>query len=1734
MLYQLKVLPGSLINEKAMDTRIYQEFCRFYSINPYCLDADGCKQPLSADAQWEILKAFGLNADEKDPTQLIAELERRTWRQMVAPCLVVQGKTERISFHLKLPESALRNPIYWDICEENGKRHEGQCSFDACLITARHESLEEKYVAAKLQLPCDLPCGYHTISFRVISRDSQELNAASTIIRTPAKCYVPPGLQKEGMIWSIACQLGTLSSRRNWGIGDFSDLKNLLRWSSQHGAGAISINPLQAESSPATRKSYPQYFSTLRFLNPLYIDPEKIADFAESEAAGGFFNDPALKVRLASLRDRQCIDFTEVANVKEAIFEILWQHFQQNHLHPDTERGREFRTFQQQGGEELRAYALFETLREHFKDKSEAGWSSWPEKYRHAHADGLSQFAGNNIHRIEYHHYLQWQAERQLAAIGRRSMELGLKLGLLQTLPDSLIRDSFEAWYRPGLYACNMETGASAERLNITSLAGGKPLVAQKLVDWAYAPFISALRANMRHAGALFIPYELIAEKQCWRMLSDSCDDAIYLENPFSELLAIICLESQRNKCLVGCEYDEEFPEKFCTALRAKSILSYNPGHFKTVPGGDLLPPDQYPPQSAIAASNNRLTCLNGFWLGKDIELKSEILQGNVESWQEKQIIARAAARAHLLVALHRQKLLPEGYEMDPSTVSRLSADLIRAIHLFLAKTPAKILLLQMQDLPAFHEPGFFDEKTASIPAWMRKLPIVIESLEDDKQLHTLLRSICQERGLGVVRPSALLTDRKEKKTAQIPGSFYRLQLSGTFSFKQAAEVVPYLSRLGISHCYTSPFLAARPGSPHGYDIIDHSALNPEIGTRQEYEEFVAALDRHNMAHIIDMVPNHMGVGSDNKWWMDVLENGQASLYADYFDINWDPQQQELKGRVLLPILGDHYGSVLEGGQLRLGFNREKGVFFISYFEHCFPVGPSTYPFILGHDLQRLGAVIGDQHNAFLELKNLISSFGNLPNRRETQPEQVSTRRGNKEVLKRLLARLCSEMPEIERFIQENSIVFNGEKDRPESFDLLHELLTMQPYRLAFWRVASEEINYRRFFDINDLAGIRMENQRVFEETHQLVLDLIATGRVDGLRIDHPDGLYNPSLYYRRLQQAVSDEPATGKKRTFPLYVVVEKILADFEHVPPNWHVFGTTGYDFNVLVNGIFIDQAAEKELSQIYHGFIGRTIDFDELLYQCKKLIIKKSMAGELNVLADELSRLAKMNRYTQDYTLNSLREALIEIVAHFPVYRTYISPDTITKHDRNYIDWAIARACATRQAEDITVYAFLKSVMLPDIGPTIDETQRIAARDFVMKFQQYTGPIMAKGLEDTSFYIYNRLLSLNEVGGNPHNFGTSVSTFHNKNKERARHSPHGMLNTSTHDSKRSEDVRARINVLSEMTAEWQSSLELWSACNTQYRTKTDSGYAPSRNDEYALYQNLAGVWPFTPVDDQEGRALLTQRIENYMLKAIREAKVNTSWISQDADYEAAMVHFVRGILAEKSRFLNEFSAFQNKISRFGMFNSLSQLVLKLTSPGIPDTYQGSELWHLHLVDPDNREPVDFHQRERILSQLQEFTAVPCEELAGQVGQLLTSIEDGRVKLFILWKTLNFRREHRALFEKGSYIPLTTEGEKEKHICAFMRRLGETRLIVAVPRLPVQLLAEDHTRLPLGREVWGDTVLILPENQVSRTYSNILTGETVFTGGLDNNILASAKVFQNFPVCLLVHTSETGGNHD
>ncbi|MBW2466690.1 MAG: malto-oligosyltrehalose synthase [Deltaproteobacteria bacterium] len=950
------------------------------------------------------------------------------------------------------------------------------------------------------------------------------------------------------------------------------------------------------------------------------------------------------------------------------------------------------------------------------------------------------------------------------------------------------------------------------------------------------------------------------------------------------------------------------------------------------------------------------------------------------------------------------------------------------------------------------------------------------------------------------------------------------------FTFRKAAALLDYLKQLGISHCYVSPLLKARPGSHHCYDIIDHSSINPEMGGLEDFEYFLARLEELQMALVLDIVPNHMGVGSDNEWWMDVLENGESSLYASFFDINWQPQSEELQGRVLLPILGGHYGQVLGNGELALLFDTKVGSFFLTYYDHMLPIAPETYPFILGRGLQRLEDLLGKQHSGYLELQNIISSFANLPSRRHPSADSIILRHRSKEGSKRLLARLCCEIDEINQFVQENVILFNGETGIDKSFDLLHDLLEQQPYRLAFWRVASDEINYRRFFDINDLAGLKMEEIEVFKATHALVLDLVATGKIDGLRIDHPDGLYDPCQYFRRLQRAAAgalfvmiEEPPHGRQDgNLPLYVVAEKILADFENLSDCWEIYGTTGYDFSNLVNGIFVDPAGEKPLTETYHNFIGQHPDFDEIVRHCKKLIMKSAMAGELNVLATRLYNLAKTNRFSQDFTLNRLREALAEVIACFPVYRTYIVSRNITKDDTNFIEWAVSNAREQERIEDVSIFDFIRSVLL--LEQKSDNHSSDHYLDFVMKFQQYTGPVMAKGLEDTAFYMYNRLLSLNEVGGEPKRFGVSLQAFHHLNQKRHQYWPHTMLNTSTHDSKRSEDVRARLNVLSEIPEEWQRRVTGWREMNQHWKTRTSGGPAPSVNDEYAFYQNLLGVWPLDGITSETIESF-SIRLENYMLKAAREAKNHTSWTNHNQEYEEALTHFVRSVMVDlQGPFMQSFVPFQEKIAWFGMFNSLAQLLLKLTVPGIPDIYQGNEIFHFCLVDPDNRRQIDFGARGNLLADLKTVFQATDSEKAELVKKMLDSPSDGRCKLYTTTMALALREEHRDLFAQGVYHPLATQGKHQDHICAFVRRHGSMQIIVAVPRLFAGLM-QFRPELPLGQEVWHDTDVLLPEDLANQSFVNIFTGEEVApeTAGSKANSIAAATLFSSWPVTLL-----------
>jgi (1->4)-alpha-D-glucan 1-alpha-D-glucosylmutase len=962
----------------------------------------------------------------------------------------------------------------------------------------------------------------------------------------------------------------------------------------------------------------------------------------------------------------------------------------------------------------------------------------------------------------------------------------------------------------------------------------------------------------------------------------------------------------------------------------------------------------------------------------------------------------------------------------------------------------------------------------------------------------------------------------------QVPCATYRLQFNRSFTFQDAGKIIPYLHRLGISHVYASPFLKARAGSPHGYDIVDHNALNPEIGDESDFANFIQTLHHHDMGLIFDMVPNHMGVGGDdNGWWLDVLENGEASRYAGYFDIDWHPVNPVLHNKILLPFLGDHYGTVLERGELKLGFDTDHGSFGVRYYEHLFPIDPRSYGQILSLRMEALKEHMEEDHETLHEYIALLEACQSLPRRTELSTAHRRQRRQGVATCKERLAGLVRSHPEIIAFVEENVARFNGIPDQADSFDLLHHLLEAQAYRLAYWQVASDEINYRRFFDINSLAGLRMENSEVFEATHRLVGQLIEKGQVNGLRIDHPDGLSNPYHYCCRLQQMIKKargEAAEDSSDTpYPLWV--EKILASYERLPGKWPVAGTTGYESAYLINGLFIYSEAERSLSRLYRRFTGRSLDFDELLYERKKLIIRHVLTSELTVLANLLMGIAQANRHTRDFTYYGLRDALGEIVACFPVYRTYITHACLSSEDERYVQWAVAQAKKRSPATDILIFDFIHAQLLLNNIDAYPSNLRHMMIQFTLRFQQYTAPVMAKGMEDTAFYIHNRLISLNDVGFDPRSFGLSLNAFHHENKQRQADWPLAMVTTSTHDSKRGEDVRARIDVISEVADTWQKHLARWGRINRRKKRLINHGRAPSRNDEYLFYQTLLGAWPLEEINEMDMNTF-SERIHAYMQKAIKEAKLHTSWINPNQDYEAAMNLFVHTLLddPEHNAFLSDFIPLQKNLARYGLYNSLSQTLLKLTIPGIPDIYQGNELWAFNLVDPDNRRSVDYERHQAILDGLIQREAG--DDIYQLLHELLEHLEDGRAKLYVTWIALNLRQRYPELFIHGEYKSLSAQGTRADHVCAFTLEQGENQVIVAAARWFARLLPDADT-LPVGRPLWDDTWLTTTGSN-AHSFNNVLSHETVQVVEHEGEYrLNAADLFGHFPLALLSRVS-------
>ena len=988
-----------------------------------------------------------------------------------------------------------------------------------------------------------------------------------------------------------------------------------------------------------------------------------------------------------------------------------------------------------------------------------------------------------------------------------------------------------------------------------------------------------------------------------------------------------------------------------------------------------------------------------------------------------------------------------------------------------------------------------------------------------------------------------------------VPVSTYRLQLHANFPFAAATDLASYLSQLGVGACYTSPYFAATPGSTHGYDVSNHNAINPELGGPEAHARFVSRLAELGLGHMVDFVPNHMGVGTrTNTWWRDVLENGPGSPGARFFDVDWSPVKAALQAKLLLPILGDQYGRVLERGELVLAFT--DGALVLNYGEHELPINPKLAPAVLRRAVGPLTAVLGADSPQLHELLSILTSLQNLPDLHaldgDTRPllERIDERQREKEVARSRLSRLVTEYPAVGEAIDVAVREVNGEAGRPESFDALHELLEAQAYRLSYWRTASHEINYRRFFDVNQLAGLRVEDPEVFAATHTLLNELIKSGCVQAVRIDHPDGLFDPARYFAMLQDLAGGD----------LYVLAEKILSAGETLPRKWQVAGTTGYNYLNELNGIFVKHAELKRTRRAYSKLTGSSDSFQDVRYKSKRLIMETSMASELNVLAHALERIAEGNRRSRDFTLDSLRDALAEVIACFPVYRTYVDEDGWTPEDRKVVEQAIARARRRNPAMEASLFDFFREVMLqraPESTgsspghesrpgdrrtgyPPADAAEAAVRLQFAMKFQQYTGPVQAKGLEDTAFFRYNLLLSLNEVGGDVERFGREVEDFHESNAARLRDRPFELIATATHDTKLGEDTRARLNVISEMPAEWSREVTRWMRINRAHRMLIDGEPAPDRNDEYRFYQALIGVWPL----DAEQSSIVAQgghksaldlsdivsRVRAYMQKSVKEAKRHTSWLTPNEDYELAVDRFVERVLtgASAAKFVPAFASFAHRIARIGMVNGLSQVVLKIGSPGIPDFYQGCELWDLSLVDPDNRRPVDFELRRQLLAKVDETTALGAEERVAAVAEMAAQWEDGRVKMLTTALGLRLRRDWQDVFLQGRYLPLVTDVALSAGVVAFARILDDRVVIIAAPRLVAGLMTDNDGAFPLGGDAWKTSRILLPPELHGRTFRHLLTGaEIVPAAAGGDEWLFAGQVFATIPVGILTSAS-------
>ncbi len=1608
-----------------------------------------------------VLDALGYPvSSDKLQRDTLARLLAEDEAQVVAATIPVEAGQPAV-----LPVRNAGGEVSWRVTLESGTVREGRCQ-----VTHDH--------GRPVVVLDALPEGYHRLHLRT-ERGGSEANPSEAnlsqanlskawLIAAPRACFLPAALAGEMRGFGITAQVYGLRSSGNFGIGDFSDVADLGEGAGRFGAAFLGLSPLHALFPTDRAKISPYSPSSRLFIDPIFIDPRSAP--AAAGSAGRTLAQRPQADELDRLRATPLVEHAAAWALKRDALARAWRQ---------VDGGDAFATYRAAIGEALELHATFEALSEHFVAQGRHWVGDWPEAYRDVGSDEVKRFRETNSERIDYHAWLQWVADSQLAAAQDRALKAGMPIGLYRDLAVGADRAGAELWARPDWFVPGVAVGAPPDLLGPAGQNWGlPPFNPRTLVEQGLQAFRTLVASNMRHAGAIRIDHAFQIQRLYVVPDGHPATEGAYINYPFAAMLAVLRIESHRFRSLVIAEDLGTAPEGFSDAIMDSGILSYRILSFERE-GARFKPPSYYPRKALAAIATHDLPTLAGWWRGLDTDLR-ERFGGYRPDQAERERAERVTDRAEFARALAREGLAPS--DVPPADPP------IEAAFRYVAKTPAMLIALQLEDILHDTEQANLPGPETGHPNWRRKLPQSIDRiLAPGGPLAAASAAVLQE-GRG------LMADTR-RAFSPVPTATYRLQFHKGFTFADATAALPVIAKLGVSHVYASPILKARPGSTHGYDTVDPTAINPELGGLEGFESFAAACKAHDLSLLLDIVPNHMGVGgADNPWWLSLLEWGELSPFADTFDVDWE--RLGAHGKLVAPNLGAQYGEVLEKGDLKLSFDREAGSFSVWFFEHRFPLCPLTYPDIIDRAVA-VDAAEGEEGIAgLLRLGEVLRSLAQTSSAAGTARE-----RGDIvaicERLKRQLAVLARH-PKVAAAIEGAVAVVNGTPGLPDSFGALHRLLERQAYRLSFWRVAASDVNYRRFFDIDSLAGVRIEQPDVFEHAHRLVFDLVRRGLIQGLRIDHIDGLADPKAYAAALQGAIGPD----------FYVVAEKILEPGEALRP-WALSGTTGYEMLNLIDGVFVDAANERTFDRMYREVAGFTGDYEAALLAAKRQVLLESFSSELESLVSDMKRIADANRLTRDYSVNAVRIALGDLVCAFPVYRTYITQHILESADRRMTDEVVAHAKAISALPDRSVHDFIGSVLLGTLAtgrPGSAEPERVMR--FRRRFQQLTGPVMAKSLEDTLFYRYVRFLALNEVGGEPSRFGVSLADFHAENVARARDWPNALTTTATHDTKRGEDARARLLAMSEAPDLWAQALAVW---------KAEAGTAaePDHNDQYMFLQALMGAWPVELLegDDPAVLAELRERFAAYVPKALREAKRFSKWIEPNETYEKATLDLIGRLLADDSRFIAGIRPILRDLARRGVLVSLGRTVLKCTVPGVPDVYQGTGLYDFSLVDPDNRRPVDYAERAGLLE--------GSEPLAG----LLEHRADGALKLKILSSLLHDRRERSGFYAHANYLPLTVTGERSAQVIAFLRRFADESLLVVVPRLAGSGSAE--AVMPVGRGYWGATAIDLPpgasqpasQSASPALWHDLFGGATHDLGGC----VLCADLLHEFPVAVL-----------